>query len=115
MYAARRKTGHKTTRAPRWWVWLAYADQEYGGPEEGGWWYEATAPATDLPQYQPVAFHKRQRALREVNRVRRMIDKHQLNEGKRPTWSVLSRGDWLVAEMAPSRPHRTPTRRPHYE
>lgn len=115
MYAARRKTGHKTTRAPRWWVWLAYEEQEYGGREEGGWWYEATTPAVDAPQYVSIGCRTKEQALRKMRQLFRTIDKRGLNDGKRAVWSVLSRGDWLTVKMAQRRPHRTPTRRPRYE
>lgn len=115
MYAARRKTGHKTTRAPRWWVWLAYEAQEYGGPEEGGWWYDTTTPARDDVHYCAIPCRDKAQALRKMRALRHIIELRGYNHGKRKPWSAASRGDWLTAEYASRRPHTTPTRRPHYE
>lgn len=115
MYAARRKTRKSAARRPRFWVWLAYTEQCYGGPEEGGWWYDATQPAKDHPSYVVTACRDKSRALAEFRRLQDRIGDKGLNYGKRKPWSVLSEGDWLTVQMAPSRPHCTPTRHPHYE
>jgi hypothetical protein len=36
-----RKVGHHSNRPAKWWSVAVYtAERAYGGPEEGGWWYD---------------------------------------------------------------------------
>lgn len=80
-------------------------DRAYGGPEEGGWWFdygqiEAVYPCDTL---------KAAISLREW-----LLENDYTNEGRRPTSSVLSDGEYQITiEFKPGQDW--PKRRPHYE
>lgn len=84
-------------------------DQGYGGPEEGGWWY-------DVYTFERVhrVFEDEDEAYefaRTLNREQRQRDE---DERKRPRWSVI--GDPDTAFLVEDLPgERTTTHRPHYE
>lgn len=82
------------------------ADRAYGGPEEGGWWYDCGEAIRSFPCY------THRRAERVLLRVRRIVER--ANVGRRPKSSVLSTGVyecWI--EDHPARDY--PACRPHYE
>ena len=58
-------------------------DRAYGGPEEGGWYYN----------YSEVCVSVKARSMREANTIMKRLTKRRYsNEGRRPIWSVNSRG-----------------------
>lgn len=80
-------------------------DRNYGGPEEGGWWYDSWEPVRSIA----VGAHL---VGRLAARVTRVIERW--NEGRRPIDSVLSDGAYeVLIEREPA--HASPERRPHYE
>lgn len=82
------------------------ADRAFGGPEEGGWWYDCGKAIRSFP----VATMRR--AERIATYVRRIVDGR--NIGRREISSVLSTGRYAVwIEDAPAADF--PTARPHYE
>ena len=83
-------------------------DRVYGGPQEGGWYYDAGSPVKSMPV-------PRARAKRLLARVRERLEAINREDGRRPGWSVLSRGDYLHAwiENHPGREY--PEHRPTYE
>ena len=112
MYKARSKTRANAKRRPLFYVWAAYGSQEYGGPEEGGWFYDASEPLTGSDRWvvKCLSAKKASKAFRLMRK--RMIE---LNAGKRPPWSARPARDWLVAEMSAKPPHSLPTVIPRYE
>jgi hypothetical protein len=41
-------------RKPKWYVNTYFTHEEYGGPEEGGWYYTVHAPAEGQQVFQPI-------------------------------------------------------------
>lgn len=90
-------------------VALYEIDRAYGGPEEGGWWYDTGSLARPLRVCPHEACADALAA-----RVNRLLDR--LERGRRPVGSVLYDGGrhraCVFAQIAPS---GFPARRPHYE
>lgn len=79
-------------------------DRAYGGPEEGGWWY-------DTGEVQEVV---RVRSKQQLKRERRRLEQAYSNEGRRDIGSVLSEGKFFIeAGKVPGQDY--PQVRPHYE
>lgn len=82
-----------------WWVAAYLEDRIYGGAEEGGWHFDRGALVTDPDIYAtlqvlPAAFMTQAEAAAHADRMR--LGLAVLNEGRRPTWSVLSEGIYVV-------------------
>ena len=85
------------------------ADRQFGGPEEGGWWYESGTlcriVATEVNE---------ERAYDTCYRVQRILNCLQRN--KRSISSVAYRGGRHVAQVfRHTAPQAYPEVRPHYE
>jgi hypothetical protein len=90
-------------------------DRAYGGPEEGGWWYDCgqlVDPTEPLlaPTYHTLSVDAVAKALQ----VNIELDK-TLNKGRRPISSVLSEGQFAALVHVGHPPQNYPTTRPHYE
>ena len=102
-----------------WWVAVFLQDRIYGGPEEGGWYFDRSALVTDPAIYttlqvSPAAFMTQAEANLHADRMRGGLA--ALNEGRRPTWSVLSEGIYEVETIqADTLPRYYPEYRPTYE
>jgi hypothetical protein len=79
-------------------------DRHYGGPEEGGWWYDSGT----LVQTRKV--RGRQRAVRIATLLRCSIPVPQ-----HPLWSVLYAGGQYSISIDRLPGKSFPTTRPHYE
>lgn len=75
--------------ARRYVVALHELEREYGGPEEGGWYYDAGIPARELARF-TRRFASRAKAARYANRLRREVIP-RVSYG-RPVWSVAYTG-----------------------
>ena len=82
--------------------------KDYGGPEEGGWYYDVGHPVKVMPV-------PRDRAKRLLARVRERLASINRNDRRRPGWSVLSTGDYLEAWVEDYPGREYPERRPTYE
>jgi hypothetical protein len=82
----------------------------YGGPEEGGWWYQCGELVRQMR-----TFKSEERASLYCMRLNELL-KVTLNKGRRPISSVASNGRYN-AEVMNGRcaPAGIPERRPHYE
>jgi hypothetical protein len=80
-------------------------DRAYGGPEEGGWWYDTG----ELLRVFPVE-RKYADALRDEIAKRDEFS----NEGRRPISSVASTGQYRVT-VSDEPGESYPTTTPHYE
>lgn len=104
----------------RFWVGLAYEGQNYGGPEEGGWYYPTFEPTDGKWEYtlpysvrKPRHFRSQAVALAYVKKVQKMVDK--ANKGRRKPWSSLYTGGYLAVQFYEyMKPHYQPRRRPYY-
>ena len=84
-------------------------DRAYGGPEEGGWWYDCGELARVL-KVVPTA----QAAYALAARANRLIDR--LQRGKRDVGSVIySGGRYTACVFEDIAPRRFPETRPFYE
>lgn len=85
-------------------------DQAYGGPEEGGWWYEY-----GVPLYQYTRCVSSRLSLSEFYRIREGLQAicNRLNRGRLPVSSVLSEGQFKVC-FSEEKPEPYPTRKPYY-
>jgi hypothetical protein len=81
-------------------------DRLYGGPEEGGWWYNAYSPVASVCIDEWTD--------EDVHILKGLLEKNFSNEGRIPLCSVNSEGEYFIAfEDCPAEP--SPKRRPIYE
>ena len=83
-------------------------DRAYGGPEEGGWYYDTGVVVKSMPVL-------RGKAERLLERVQAWCERRNIEERRRPAWSVLSSGDYLVAWLEDRPGEDYPRERPRYE
>lgn len=106
-----------TDITPMLYVNLYLYDREYGGPEEGGWWYDTYSPVTSdngdwdtaPPRYGLLpTVEEAEKAMREL-----MEWCSTENSTRRSPSSVISEGHYCAKlEAWPAEP--MPARRPHY-
>lgn len=89
-------------------------DRAYGGPEEGGWYYDCGTPETseDLPL--PVFVIGKKKAYEARRVMQKLIDASGINEGRREIDSVLSEGIYHAC-ICDGFPKPYPEKIPHYE
>lgn len=86
----------------RWWVAVYDVDLEYGGPEEGGWWYDTGICLMNVAC----------ESYEQAQEVQEQLRQEYPDTGKRN--SVLSGEDYnVVIEHRPGKNY--PEYRPHYE
>ena len=89
-------------------------DRAYGGPEEGGWYYDYGMPCLEP---EAAAYFKAFDNLADANDYAEELNITVLpdwNEGRRDIGSVLSEGVF-EALWSEGFPQAFPTSRPHYE
>lgn len=84
-------------------------DRAYGGPEEGGWWYETGELVRVIR-----TFKNEDRAVAHATRMNDLLDA-TINKGRRDISSVLSDGRYCAEVHENLAPRGYPERRPHYE
>ena len=86
-------------------------DRAYGGPEEGGWYFNYGEPDDGLWQHTRL-FETEDEAYAYARSLDPVIA--ELNQGRPSISSVLSEGQygWVVQD---GYPHAWPKQRPHYE
>lgn len=87
------------------------ADQAYGGPEEGGWYYQYGIRQDDWP---PMVAATRTEAYALRGIVNDFLH-HYTNAGRRSMYSVLSEGVYEARVYPGYPPASYPETRPHYE
>lgn len=100
---------------PTFYANLYLQDRAYGGPEEGGWWYDTLTPATDYDWDNPPPpyghFLSPQQAEAAATKLREWCDNE--NSNRRPISSTASKGVFIVAlESWPAEHY--PKQRPYY-
>jgi hypothetical protein len=102
-----------------YWVALFLVDLAYGGPEEGGWWYQTGTLVIDPQTYNeigggPAAFVERIDAAAYHDRLEPNVSK--LNAGRPPIEASNSAGIYeLRIARAQLLPTHFPHQRPYYE
>lgn len=87
-------------------------DMSYGGPEEGGWWYDRGELIRVLR-----VFHSEDDAIEWCYNFNGKLRSRKFgpNKGRRPLSSVLSTGEVHARVCEGTAPAYFPERRPHYE
>ena len=90
-------------------------DRAYGGPEEGGWWFDTHSPIEDK-KYTGEYRYKIMRLDNAVNYAKRanQLCKKFVNDGKHPMDSVNCEG-LVVYVITEGEPHHMPETKPHWE
>lgn len=94
-------------------VGIYLVDRLCGGPEEGGWFYDAGERFRD---FEPIVCHGNDAAREAHAKCEAYIAEHRMNEGRHEPNSVLCDGwyaSWAFAGDAA--PDYFPAVRPHYE
>lgn len=89
---------------PRWYTVVWLQDRAYGGPEEGGWWYDTY----ELVDFKVFATKEKAAAYAPVMRA------EYSNEGRRDIGSVLSGGVYRVEVWSYRPPRFMPDQKPIY-
>ena len=92
-------------------VTLHMLNREYGGAEEGGWWYDTGEPCESEHN---AKFHTNALAYEHCARLNEDGVLADLNEGRAPLSSVMSDGVFrFLVTTGKAKPY--PATRPHYE
>jgi hypothetical protein len=99
--------------AGKYHIALYLEDRAYGGPEEGGWWYDCGVVVADGSE---AAFNK---AFDTEKEALEHMAKHleavaEMNKGRREISSVLSEGEYHL-RITEELPADFPSETPHYE
>lgn len=89
------------------------SDRAYGGPEEGGWWYNCGEPVLEYGVHTRIF-----KTYQEARELQEHLEKNLLpilNKGRRPVSSVLSNGVYTIQIDEDEYPSPYPKERPHYE
>lgn len=95
---------HWVKELPYLWMTVYKHDRAYGGPEEGGWYYDCGEPVLHVPLLKCL----------DVDAVRAELEQLFSNEGRPSVSSVLSRGQYRIdVDYEPGKAY--PEETPHYE
>ena len=92
-----------------WWVTAYEVTREWGGPEEGGWWWNYYAPIQTLPLIIPSFTYGRW-----ASRVRDYLYRRHADRKWGDIYSMAGGVDVIVMTEWCRREYAT-TERPHYE
>jgi hypothetical protein len=102
-------------RPPKFYsVAICLHDREFGGPEEGGWWYDVYEPDDNLAHLTKIVQTKEEAQKAQVELEQR-IEREELNKGRRPVSSVCSTGQYVAVIFPGTYPEYLPTARPQYK
>ena len=109
-----RRCGFPVNFQPHYWVTKYEVEQQYGGPEEGGWWYDSGVPVED---WEPMPFYSEEAAYAKCRELNEQEYERQEKEERYDYTSVLSyrstHYSYNVDETPDPQPY--PKTRPHYE
>ena len=100
-------------RAPRYTVAVFMIDRAWGGPEEGGWWFDYGAPADDEYRSYTRRFTSNEAAVQYCVALQHTVIE-EANKGRHPISSMISDGEYR-AFVCEGDPTPFPEHRPHYE
>jgi hypothetical protein len=104
--------GHEV--ATQFWLHKHEISQQYGGPEEGGWWFEVGRPVSE---WEPLPFYDEERAYeccRTLNAEERERAKREEQYEYTSVLSYMSTHYAYSVSESPQ-PVAYPESRPHYE
>jgi hypothetical protein len=117
--------GRKAPPAPFWTVAIYLVDQAYGGPEEGGWWYQCgervdhaldgIPPEFIFNSFNPANGKSAEKCAQDFAGILQVLLDRGPNMGRRDISSVLSTGRYNAQVYNGHPPKHYPERRPHYE
>lgn len=107
-------TDHEHEDSHWWSVAIYECNLAYGGPEEGGWWYDCGQVYIDR-EAPPIIVSKREDIPAAREKLREYIKTAELNKGRYDTSSVLCNGYYEVRVFENELPTYFPKERPHYE
>jgi len=102
-------------------VAIYFVNRAYGGPDEGGWWYDCgnliqSVPEGVDPQNLIKTFAPNQNEATQTWRdILQQILDDGINKGRRPISSVISTGRYIAMIHEGNPPSHFPQERPHYE
>lgn len=103
--------GEDCLHDPVYYVTLYELNREYGGHEEGGWWYDTGTPEKNENNKRCTTEREALDYCAELNDSTILCD---LNDGRTPLSSVMSDGIFRFRVTA-GKAKPFPTTRPHYE
>jgi len=89
-----------------WYVNVYMTNKEYGGPEEGGWWYDVGEVISSTKYHSKMEAEKQKLNMQEYCNT--------MNFGKHEPSSVLCEG-WYTVWVEDEPAKNFPERVPHYE
>ena len=107
------KIGELTVKVRTTYVVAVYeCEQAYGGPQEGGWWFDVGTLARVVK-----TFASETRAYGYMTRLNRRLKSRAIgpNQGRRDYSSVLSDGEYFANVYENTAPEGFPDRKPRYE
>lgn len=87
-------------------------DRAYGGPEEGGWWYDVYEPIERKPAHLEMLRMRLDRAILYTSRIQDKVDAF-INAERRSPSSVASEG-YILYRWTLGTPQRLPAEKPQY-
>lgn len=94
-----------------YYVTVYETDRAYGGPEEGGWWFDFGQP---LDHGCNRAYRSLAAAQRYADKARPIVAQENADDRRHPPSSVLCDG-WLEIVIEDAIPRPYPQERPRYE
>lgn len=99
-----------------WCVSMFEIGRAYGGPEEGGWWYDYGIPMHNNPRPRLVLrFTNELEADECCYRWNKLIESFGLNDGRRPMSSVIGDDHIRAVVSCGPEPLAYPENQPHWE
>jgi len=90
-------------------------DKAFGGPEEGGWWYDTGVLCIGKQFPLPVFVRGEKEARTKAEYMKKHIEFRKLNEGRYEPGSVLCEGYYEVRTFEGELPKYFPETKPRYE
>lgn len=102
------------TEKSGWWIHKHEIAQAYGGPEEGGWWYETGVP---VAKWEPPKFDDKEAAYARCRELNAREQERATREEEYEYTSVLAHLSTHYAYSVEDTPEMEayPSVRPHYE
>lgn len=94
-------------------VAIVLHNRSYGGPEEGGWWYDTYDPVDRYALLTKI-IEKKEEAFKAKTELEKLIEEKQLNKGRRQIWSLASQGRYEAYIFYGSYPRYEPVEPPQY-
>jgi hypothetical protein len=108
------EVAHDERRPQFWTVAIYLCDRSYGGPEEGGWWFDTGVRMDGIAPI-PRIFGTADAAYEYARDLQATLDDGLNATGNRDLSSVCCEGRYCAEVYEGYPPPHYPERRPHYE